>query len=673
MTSPQQPNKKTSSSVIDVNNQETPAFGSRLLKDRDAVFEHNAWDNVEWDIEQEEYAKKQIERHAENPVPPEEQDKYHAEAAEYWNKFYQKNDNRFFKDRHWLRLEFPELFQTADENAGKKVVMEIGCGAGNTMFPLLQESHNPHLFVYACDFSSTAVDVVKSNPSYDSKSSHVFVWDLTSSTLPEFIELGSVDVVVLIFVLSAIRPEHWNQAVENLYKLLKPGGLVVFRDYGRYDLAQLRFKEGRMLSDNFYIRGDGTRVYFFTTEEIEHIFSRLHEDCRFAIEQNAVDRRLIVNRSRKLKMYRVWLQGKFRKPSLWLKILLSSLATRNPHAPLSMSFPFKIKPPSKGTTIFLAVVGSVGSVLYRDRVKTAEAREALAARVRHLAEEPLGPRELPRKIIVYLTAPPGDGIDKTRLWFRNYVKPLLVAAALDYEVKEGKVPGTIQSMVSEEIRRRRKVAAGLAPDPLSAGGHPLIAQPRPELEGIVCIGRQTWREVLNGLDEGCRASLTDEVVESNVKTDEEARTAAESGDSSSKSKDEMNSSPPPPPPPPENLPKVTSTPSLTQYVPIEDKNFSLPPSFAALGYIPHQNLVGWGKVPQRLFLWVNDYIRVHNVGEYVVRIALGKTRAFRRGEDEEVGVDERALWTTEGGKQALERDQVVLDERIGEKLEVYTE
>lgn len=33
----------------------------------------------------------------------------------------------------------------------------------------------------------------------------------------------------------------------------------------------------------------------------------------FSVEQLGVDRRLIVNRKRQLKMYRVWMQGKFKK------------------------------------------------------------------------------------------------------------------------------------------------------------------------------------------------------------------------------------------------------------------------------------------------------------------------------------------------------------------------
>ncbi|KAG0307727.1 hypothetical protein BGZ98_010007 [Dissophora globulifera] len=301
--------KKTASSSVDVNASDSKPFGGRILQNESDVFEQNAWDHAPWGEEQEQHAQNEIARQWKDPVPKELIPVYHEEAAENWNKFYAKNENRFFKDRHWLRIEFPQLFEMVEANAGPKNVMEIGCGAGNTLFPMIQESKNPELFVYGCDFSSTAVEVVKGNPNYDESKCKAFVWDLASDDIPPEVEPESMDVIVLIFVLSALHPDRWDQAMSNLYKLLKPGGLIVFRDYGRYDMAQLRFKKNRLLSDNFYVRGDGTRVYFFDSEEIVKLFG-----AKFTIEQNAVDRRLIVNRLRKVKMYRVWLQGKFRKP-----------------------------------------------------------------------------------------------------------------------------------------------------------------------------------------------------------------------------------------------------------------------------------------------------------------------------------------------------------------------
>ena len=136
--------------------------------------------------------------------------------------------------------------------------------------------------------------------------------------LPPNIEPGSVDIVVLIFVLSALHPNEWKAAAENVYRMLKPRtGLVLLRDYGRHDLPQLRFKKNRLLDDNFYVRGDGTRVYFFTPEELMSIFNVAprgqHKQERFEAQQMAIDRRLLVNRKERKQMFRVWMQAKFLK------------------------------------------------------------------------------------------------------------------------------------------------------------------------------------------------------------------------------------------------------------------------------------------------------------------------------------------------------------------------
>jgi len=316
-------------------------FGSRFLTEERNVFEHNAWDDVVWDEEQEREAQDKVAKNTTTLMGEEESTKLETCADVYWNDFYGVHQNRFFKDRHWLFTEFPELEDKSYEAAAlesparssdvpeqrsggvvrdaesypgersQRRIFEVGCGVGNTVLPVLRTNVDPGLFVYGCDLSETAVNIIRESAEYAGNRCHAFVNNVTdeSQTFP-FPE-ESLDVIILIFVLSAISPEKMQSTITRLAAYLKPGGKFMFRDYGRFDMAQLRFKNGRCIAENFYARGDGTRVYFFTLEEVKTLFTiaGLNE------EQNLVDRRLQVNRGKQVKMYRVWIQAKYTKPS----------------------------------------------------------------------------------------------------------------------------------------------------------------------------------------------------------------------------------------------------------------------------------------------------------------------------------------------------------------------
>ncbi|KAF8166615.1 S-adenosyl-L-methionine-dependent methyltransferase [Mycena galopus ATCC 62051] len=362
---------KQTSSVHDIAS-EKPSFGSRFLTDEAAVWTQNAWDHVPPPDDQDDIIAASLLKQRSAPVPEDDKQKYNERPARHWDNFYRMMSSNFFRDRKWLHNEFRELMSATDAEAGPMTILEVGCGTGAAMFPLLSANQNPNLSLRAYDYSKHAVKLFQENDLYKSPPCGTIeanVWDLTSDSLPEGVEPESADIMIMVFVFSALHPDEWTRAVSNVHKILKPGGLVLLRDYGRYDMAQLRFKGGRLLDENFYIRGDKTRVYFFELDELSLLFTgaraqpsnqrpivtqivqdesddtppipgseeiqeqppvesanpnpqppQIHPNLLsspppglFATEQLGVDRRLILNRKRQIKMYRVWMQAKFRK------------------------------------------------------------------------------------------------------------------------------------------------------------------------------------------------------------------------------------------------------------------------------------------------------------------------------------------------------------------------
>lgn len=251
--------------------------------------------------------KKRLELQNLRLIPEAKAAKLDKEAKRHWDIFYKRNETKFFRDRHWTTREFQELVNFDPDT--EITYLELGCGVGNMIFPLVEEGFSNFKF-YACDFSPRAVEFVKSNKLYNESRMKAFCADLTTDDLFENIQVASVDIASLIFVLSAIQPTSWAGVAEVAFRALRPGGILLFRDYGRYDMAQLRFKPGHKISDNFYMRQDGTRTYYFTEEELEKLFT----GAGFEILMNTYVQRRTVNFKEGIDVPRIFVQGKYRKP-----------------------------------------------------------------------------------------------------------------------------------------------------------------------------------------------------------------------------------------------------------------------------------------------------------------------------------------------------------------------
>ncbi|CAH8572067.1 unnamed protein product [Schistosoma guineensis] len=280
-----------------------------------------------------EKINKAIAKQIDTLVSSFERTKLFKECGKNWDRFYKRNGVRFFKDRHWTTREFTEL--SSLHNRTPRSLLEVGCGVGNFLVPLIESmlsiskaginiseescrvsKTNGISRIYACDISQRAVDILNERLKELPAKCNAFVCDVTkpyslkaalsclnSVSDQEFnnTEHG-VDLVTLIFVLSALNPQEMLTCLCNVASILSPGGRLLFRDYGQYDHAQLRFGRGsRLFTDRpSYVRQDGTLSYFFTKDELSDLFSNaglfvhrlhyVHKETRNAAKDLCVQR-----------------------------------------------------------------------------------------------------------------------------------------------------------------------------------------------------------------------------------------------------------------------------------------------------------------------------------------------------------------------------------------------
>lgn len=283
-------------------------------------------------------------------------DQFRRNASTNWNSFYDKNQTNFFKDRHYLHKAFPAEFGWlyVDSNACEEdknnrhqhhsildnniTVAEIGCGVGNAILPLLEQHTElihkkqtrsssdddnvriPQLQIHCLDFAPTAIHLLKLDPRFQSAAKEgratAHVYDL-SSTHPSQVNLeNTADVAILLFCLSAIGPHPsaaLSRASRHVIDILKPGGTLVIRDYGRLDEAQMKLSRGeKKIDENFYRKGDGTGCYYFELQDLKDLF--VNDQNGLELLELEYIQRVYRNRGDNSTRRRVWIQGRFRKP-----------------------------------------------------------------------------------------------------------------------------------------------------------------------------------------------------------------------------------------------------------------------------------------------------------------------------------------------------------------------
>ncbi|KAI8920283.1 inner membrane protein import complex subunit Tim54-domain-containing protein [Powellomyces hirtus] len=268
--------------------------------------------------------------------------------------------------------------------------------------------------------------------------------------------------------------------------------------------------------------------------------------------------------------------------------------------------------PSRNWSIFWGLTSSLTGAACYDKYQLGQVRAELDQATAALRNEICKPTDTPRRIRVYV-APTHWG----RYWFKEYVKPVFDAAALDYEILEPKVAGQVRDSVRELLwtgkdEHRARAASGHKYNPFTPPA-PILERDKFDAgEGLVAVGPNAWREVLRGVSEGCLA----ERPPAPPPTPESTPSTTDAATDDPAAAKTAKADPLPPPPP----------------LDLSDHNiptFPLPP----LGFITARQQAGWTGFPSRIYHWFTERYTAREVGYEALAIALGRVRPFNISTD----------------------------------------
>ncbi|KAK3203796.1 hypothetical protein GRF29_106g649891 [Pseudopithomyces chartarum] len=377
---------------------------------------------------------------------------------------------------------------------------------------------------------------------------------------------------------------------------------------------------------------------------------------------------------------------------------------------------FRWRLPSRNWMIFLSITGSWTAAVIYDRREKKRIQQKWTRLVEHIASESINEHQMPRKLTVYLSAPPADGLVAAREHFNEYVKPILVAAAMDWDAVEGRREGDVRAGLADRIRRLRWKRGEKVTEEPEIDIKDIVEESRLRAginewngpAGDIVIGRHTWKEYVRGLHEGwlgpvnppasvdlyeplppapesppAATTETSEPTAPSSTDDASPTTVHDSAPSALESEKPKEDKEEPPKPkkkrqtPPFNSPAEYSQSQLAPTCPQ-----ALGPSTTVA--LPH--LLGFFNFPIRMYRFLNRRQVADEAGRQTAAAVLGAYRPYHTLSDDEEGAQwEQQRFLTheepEWHKMAKERkegegerewlDEMVIDPRIGERMRKF--